>query len=168
MPYSTIEKRQEYQRKQWEIKKDEINKKRRERYHNDEEYRKKKQEADKIYYDKVKRNPEYQKEYYAKNKDRDKEYKKRYTIGNWIQRRKRNGVKFIGDPVDTYNLWINTTTCNFCNKEFNNDNDKCIEHHHSSGYIRGICCKRCNGNLASVDMKLKDNLLELHRYYLRL
>jgi hypothetical protein len=168
MPHSTLDKRREWQKKNWDKHKDEINRKRREKYACDEEYRKKRAEADKRYYDKVKKNPEWQKENYFKNKDRDKEYKKRYIIGRWIANRKRNGVKFIGDPVNTYNLWINTTTCNFCNKTFESEIDKCVEHHHSSGYIRGICCRKCNGNLASVDMKLKDNLLELHRYFLRL
>jgi len=167
MPHESREKRIEYNKKYLEKNKDELNRKRRERYANDDEYRQKRKESDKLYYDKVKRNKDYQKEFYAKNKDRDKEYKKKYAINNWIVRRKKRGIIFTDEPIVWYNKYINATNCDFCNKEYKKNEKKCLEHHHASGTIRGICCHTCNMNIGVIDKNKLSVFMELNRYFFR-
>ena len=94
------------------------------------------------------------KEYILKNKDTD-EYKKAKRKDAW----KRNNIKI--DCFET--LWehyINTTNCEWCNKLFIGIN-KCLEHNHSSGEIRGIVCKSCNYNQFKRDDKFKRVLIQL-------
>jgi len=95
-------------------------------------------------------------------------YKQRYTMNNWIQRKKKRGVKFHLDPKDLYKIWNEKKNCDFCNKIFEEDEKKCLEHHHASGTIRGICCHKCNMKLGTIDKNLKNVLLELHRFWFRL
>lgn len=169
MPYKNLEDRVLNSKKNYEKNKDEYNRKRRERYANDKEYREKKKIQDKIYYDKVKlkkNNPNYFKEHYQKNKDKYKEYQIKYRENTWIYNKKRNGIKFHMDPLKYKNdIYDKTYKCDFCNCEFEKNMKKCVEHHHISGYIRGIACHKCNMNLSVIDSKLTFVLLELHRFF---
>jgi len=168
MPHKNRDEKLKCGKEWWDKNKDEINRKRRERYKNDKEYREKRIIADKKYYDKKKKgNDQYWKELYKNNKDKDKEYKKKYVVGSWIQRRKYKGVKFTTDPKEYYTYYQEKKECDFCNKVFNDGEKKCVEHHHSSGYIRGICCPNCNGNLRHTDSLKLNVFMELHRYFFR-
>ena len=164
MPFSTLEKRQEYNKKYLEKNRDKINEARRNKYHNDPEYKNKCKERDKKYYDKVRKNPEYQKNYYEKNKDRDKEYKKKYEINIRIERWKRNGIKFTEDPLIIESKWKETKKCELCNIDLTNKK-KCLDHDHLSGHIRGFVCRSCNSKMARYDNLRIRLCLDLHRYF---
>lgn len=166
MPYKDPEKARANARKNYEKRKDEYNRRRREKYANDESYRLKRKIADKKHYDKKTNNPNYFKELYAKNKDRDKEYKKKYHLNIWVNSRQKKGVKFHINPIEyKHKIYDTTKNCDFCHCEFKPNMKKCVEHHHPSGYIRGICCHKCNMELSVVDKNLSYVLLELHRYF---
>ena len=119
---------------------------------------------------------EYMKQYYEKNKDKSKEYYKLYCqtdkgkksrrIGSW----KHQGI--ITDNFDElYDKFINTEYCELCNCQltidrYSTSTTRCLDHHHSSGEIRNILCKRCNSNRQKIDLKFMYVLQELHRYFI--
>ena len=62
------------------------------------------------------------------------------------------------------------THCELCNCLFDPKNDymsqRCLEHDHHSGYIRSICCRKCNtGAMKTFDHKRGFLMVELHRYF---
>ena len=92
---------------------------------------------------------EYNKQYRIKNKQKikelNKEYKqtpngiKSYSIYNW----KSRGV-IHEDFNKLYELYINTTECMVCNKNFNTTKDRYLDHSHITGEYRNILCNSCN------------------------
>tara|TARA_R110000822_G_scaffold25688_1_gene77762 strand:+ start:76 stop:831 length:756 start_codon:yes stop_codon:yes gene_type:complete len=71
-----------------------------------------------------------------------------------------------------YGRYHYTNSCELCNIQFNSEKHltkKCLDHHHDSGYMRAICCMKCNsGPLKIFDsrsVRLRD---ELHRYFNRM
>ena len=122
------------------------------------EYNKKYKEASK------EKTKEYNKQYKASNKDKIKEYNKKnedklkeYTIeyrktetgkknciiNNWI-----NALKIKFDDKNEaeyyYNTYINTHRCNWCDKDFKDNSDRCMDHCHTCGLPRSIICRSCN------------------------
>lgn len=88
---------------------------------------------------------EYHKEYQEKNREKFKSYrqteifKKSHTIGNW----KYFGL--IHDDYDAlYDKYINTKSCEVCNKVFENNFERCMDHDHDTGEFRKILCRSCN------------------------
>ena len=64
-------------------------------------------------------------------------------ICGWINDAKikfvdRNEAKFY------YNSYINTHRCTWCDKEFKNSSDRCMDHCHTCGLPRAIICRSCN------------------------
>ena len=105
------------------------------------------------------------KEWYVNNKqtaiDRAKEWKKnnpeKVKICNqkWWQNNleKSNIYSWKKNIIicDDYNLiyriYVDTNKCEFCQTEFKNSYDRCLDHNHSildSYNIRGILCRQCN------------------------
>ena len=61
------------------------------------------------------------------------------TITNW----KSRGLIY-DDYDELYEIYIKTMKCQYCNKEFNNSHDRCMDHDHDTGLFRKIICRRCN------------------------
>jgi len=81
--------------------------------------------------------------------------KKKISTKQWAldnpDKVKINGWKSWGIIWDDYNiiydLYITTTNCDYCNKEFKDSQDRCLDHDHSindSNNIRGFLCRVCN------------------------
>lgn len=56
--------------------------------------------------------------------------------------------------------------CELCLETYKSEKHRCMEHHHSSGHFRHICCSKCNNKLGVVDRKKNIVLLELHKYFI--
>ena len=61
------------------------------------------------------------------------------TISNW----KSRGLIY-DDYDELYEIYIKTMNCQYCNKEFNNSQDRCLDHDHNTGLFRKIVCRACN------------------------
>ncbi len=91
---------------------------------------------------------EYNLQYYQKNKERIKEYrktpqgKKPRKISVW----KQHGIQCDEEWDEVYEWYISCKNCDICDKEFVNSRDRCLDHDHTlEGYnIRGILCQKCN------------------------
>ena len=92
--------------------------------------------------------------YYAKNKEIYKKRAKEWAKNNpdkdkkihMIARWKRSGI--IADDWDNvYKIYIDTTNCDYCKKEFKTSKDRQCDHDHDiidANNIRGFICVVCN------------------------
>ena len=93
---------------------------------------------------------EYNKQYRKENPEKDKISHRKWAVKNhkkcrintWKHR------KIITDDWDNvYDIYMDTTNCNYCNKQFKNKLDRNLDHDHTindSNNIRGIICRECN------------------------
>ena len=92
----------------------------------------------------------YNKKYVECNKEKVAKTKKEWSINNYdkvkISCWKNRGI--ITDDFDNiHSIYMNTTNCDYCKKEFMNSLDRCLDHDHSikdNNNIRGILCRSCN------------------------
>tara|TARA_R100001594_G_scaffold150266_1_gene210779 strand:- start:387 stop:908 length:522 start_codon:yes stop_codon:yes gene_type:complete len=131
-----------------------------EKYRNDEEAMAKKREYMKNYNktympiwlskegNKEKRK-EYVRKYQSKNKEKLKVYSKNYyskpkgkkimRIANWRQ------IGIEDEDLDlVYEIYVKETKCWICDKKFKNARERHLDHCHTTGEIRYICCRDCN------------------------
>jgi hypothetical protein len=158
----------------------EKNKLRHTKEYNEKQYQKRKK-YQKEYYQKKRENKEWVEEqknkcnqYKEKNKiscsQKVAEYKKTYNgkkshkLSEWT---KKNNLKMDKENLDEiFNRWWNSTHCEICEIKYKTERYRCMEHHHSSGSFRCICCSSCNNKIGVVDRNKDKVLLELHKYFI--
>lgn len=71
---------------------------------------------------------------------------KTHRIDQWA-----NKYKIIADHEKIYDIFINTSNCDYCKKELQSiqvktvsKNSRCLDHCHTCGGVRGILCNSCN------------------------
>ena len=124
-------------------------------------------------------NKEHVKEYdklYRKNNPggssaRAKKYREnpKHRITIQIGRWRSLGMRIGGDWSLFELNYRNTNNCELCNLQFGSQKIKkemkCCDHDHHSGYIRFVCCQKCNNHLSRIDSLKNMVLLDLHRYF---
>ena len=125
------DKVKEYQKNYDMLNRDKINERQKQYYKKDpEKFAKRNAEW-------AKNNPEKVKAYQESSL-----YEKKSKIARW----KHQGI-ITNDYNNVYEVYINTTNCDYCNKEFKNSLDRHLDHDHNindSNNIRGILCRVCN------------------------
>ena len=98
----------------------------------------------------------------AKNKERYAEAKKKYRQsdkGKMMMLKdawKQGGLKTKWQ--DVWEIYVLATNCYFCNKILK---DKCMDHNHTTGMFRGVCCKSCNEKLGITDRNFRAVISEI-------
>ena len=97
---------------------------------------------------------EYAREYRKNNKEKFKEYEKKYRNSDkGIKSGRVTNWRFYGVKCDDwdklYEKYISTTNCERCNIELTNDKKnksttRCLDHDHNTGKFRNILCHACN------------------------
>jgi DNA repair exonuclease SbcCD ATPase subunit len=92
---------------------------------------------------------EQKREYYKNNKAKIAEHHKKWyetqsgkkstTISHW----KYRGL-IHDDYSALYDVYIATTYCQVCQKEFREEHDRCMDHDHETGQFRHVLCWSCN------------------------
>jgi len=116
MPYKDKEKKKEWGRKYRQINKKKI-----------DEHRKNNKDSHKLYM------KEYRKTDVGKKKE---------TLNGW------NKLGIIFDNKEEtefyYEIYIKSTNCSWCGKEYKNSKCRHLDHHHLCGRPRAIICGSCN------------------------
>jgi len=132
---------------------------------------------------------EYNKEYYIKNKEKNKEKRKEYRIKNkeYLKEKskeyqqtekykksrrisdwKRRGL--ISDDYDKiYDKYISTTHCELCNVKLTQDRylkstTRCLDHDHNTGLFRNVLCNLCNVKRDLPEFDKKEYNKKLYHY----
>jgi hypothetical protein len=116
------------------------------------------------------RNPDYDKNYYHKNKEKLLAYQKQ-----WLETHKEFGkkksrkriLKKYGLSLEEYSQMLikQNGVCKICLKpQYPIGSALCVDHNHKTGRVRGLLCYSCNAGLG----KFQDNIEYLLKasYYL--
>jgi len=98
---------------------------------------------------------QYNKKYNQENKRGDdyNEYQKKYKKSTYSGKKtamktkwKSRGVILReGEDWDSvFCCYYITDECMICNSDISDNKYKCLDHCHETGFIRSICCKKCN------------------------
>ena len=85
-------------------------------------------------------------------------YKKGSKIASW----KHHHI-ICDNWENIYRIYMATNKCDFCQTEFKNSRDRCLDHNHSildSYNIRGILCQQCNLNDKLAGYPIKEYSLD--------
>ncbi len=145
MPFDRKEYMKEYRKKN----KEKIKKQNADRYiRNKERINKRNTEWYKLNKDKVSAR---KKKYTEDNRERINEQKKEYRktphakklkkIYEW----KRRGL-ICDNYSNLYDKYLLAEYCDVCNKKFNDNFDRCMDHDHDTGLFRQFLCQPCNRN----------------------
>ena len=85
---------------------------------------------------------------------------KQLTMSNW---RARGLIYHNIDEL--YEVYINTMSCQHCNKEFKKSNDRCLDHDHSTGIFRKIICRTCNNRDCYLNYPLEYTAFQRRKEY---
>ena len=79
---------------------------------------------------------------------------------NWNSK----GLKFENDLAFhiIYKKYIFSAVCELCDKKYKSRNDRQMEHCHTTGKFRNICCRSCN--LKKRDVKISKNNKSGHKF----
>ena len=99
---------------------------------------------------------DYMKDYYQRNKSYFQLRNKKYRLANPEMGRKHRLQRNFGLTVDEYNAMFEKQNgcCAICGKHQDTFKKRlAVDHNHSTGQIRGLCCSDCNLGLG----KFKDS-----------
>ena len=106
-------------------------------------------------------NKEHQKKYAIENRERKNADRRRCRSLNLARTKKveaKSSWKIQGvicDFEEVYTHYINCNRCEYCDEEFKNDKDRCLDHDHSiidKNNVRGVLCRQCNfADVLNVD-----------------
>ena len=64
---------------------------------------------------------------------------------------KKKYWKSVGVNMDNfdefYNRYIHSSQCELCNKIYDTNSNRCLDHCHTTGKFRNVVCRTCNVNL---------------------
>ena len=172
MVYADPEKAKQRHKEYYEKNKEECRRKRREYYHkNKKELLEKQKEYAKNNKEKISlRSKKYREDNIELHRERERKYKNTFNgimtrrISSWTL---QGGLKETPErKVLIFYRWYYSQKCELCYKPYKNKSERCMEHHHSSGHFRSICCGNCNKYISKIDRIKQCVLLELHRYFL--
>jgi len=93
----------------------------------------------------------YQKKSYINNKqtilNQQKQYRKDYPNKFLIKIWKYNGLielEGVYTYQSLYEYYISITHCEVCNTKFKNNQDRCMDHCHTTNIFRWVLCRSCN------------------------
>lgn len=88
---------------------------------------------------------------------RSKSYRPDQRLWQWQKR----GAKL--ELIDII-CFYSATHCEMCNKKFNCETDRNLDHDHSTGLYRGALCTACNVGLARLGDQIDLALLKIKQY----
>ena len=70
---------------------------------------------------------------------------------------KKKYWKWVGVNMDNfdeiYNRYINSSQCELCDKIYDKQRDRCLDHCHTTGKFRNVVCQKCNALKKDNDKK---------------